>query len=214
MDLEMLARQLRKPDGETGKQVGVVMNNGNKLINAWAIDALNIDKEDSVLEIGMGNGFFVKDIVAMHPQIKYTGIDYADVMVEEAKKLNDDLVKAGIAKFILGTADSLPFDDNSFKKVLTINTIYFWADATKELAEIKRVLKPQGKLVLAIRSKKAMERMPFTQFGFIKYDQRQLVDLLERNNFRIEKVVEQKEPPYEFEGQTFEIENIVVTASK
>jgi hypothetical protein len=37
MDMKLLAAQLRKPEGKTGKEVGIVMNKGNQLINLWTI---------------------------------------------------------------------------------------------------------------------------------------------------------------------------------
>ncbi|MBK7811139.1 MAG: hypothetical protein IPI50_07870 [Saprospiraceae bacterium] len=58
--LKEIAKQLRQPSGEFATQVGQKMNEGNLHINLNTIEALNLQKGDHILEIGMGNGFFVK----------------------------------------------------------------------------------------------------------------------------------------------------------
>ena len=62
-DFRTIASQLRLPEGAIGKEVGANMNKGNRLMNLEAIKHLGISENDNILEIGMGNGFFVKDIL-------------------------------------------------------------------------------------------------------------------------------------------------------
>src|SRR5690606_5227869 len=121
-----IAKQLRKPKGEIGHQVAVKMNESNAEMNRRAIEELNLTTNNHLLEIGMGNGLFVKEIYSKQEDIQYTGLDYSEQMVEEAIKINQQLINLGKVKFNLGTADQIPFHDNSFDKVLTVNTIYFW----------------------------------------------------------------------------------------
>lgn len=211
MDPEKLAAQLKRPEGTFGKQVGEMMNKGNELINQWAITEMNLQPNDSVLEIGMGNGFFVKDIFAIQPTIRYAGIDFSEVMVAEAIKLNQEYINGLKASFIQGNAEELPYNDQVFSKVFTVNTIYFWKDAGKELSEIKRVLQKDGLLVIAIRSKDAMQQMPFTEYGFIKFNKEELTNLLQANGFSIIHIRQEKEPPYEFNGVPMQLENIVIS---
>src|SRR6476619_7183860 len=71
-----LAGQLRQPEGSLGIKVGENMNKGNRLMN---------------LEIGIGNGFFVKDIIASAKDVRYTGCDFSETMIKEAKDLNNAL---------------------------------------------------------------------------------------------------------------------------
>ena len=211
MDLEQIAAQLKKPDGALGIQVGEMMNKGNELINQWAIKEMDLQPTDSILEIGMGNGFFVEDIFTIQPTIRYTGIDYSEVMVTEAIKLNQQFIDASQASFIQGNAAQLPYADETFSKVFTVNTIYFWQDASKELSEIKRVLQKDGIFVIAIRSKDAMEQMPFTKHGFSKFNLEELTHLLQTNGFSILNRRQEKEPSYEFNGVPMQLENIVIS---
>jgi hypothetical protein len=48
-NLQSAARQLRKPQGTLGKQVGLMMNKGNRLMNLAAIDQLNVQPHDRIL---------------------------------------------------------------------------------------------------------------------------------------------------------------------
>jgi SAM-dependent methyltransferase len=52
---------------------------------------------------------------------------------------------------VLGCSDDLPFSDAAFDKALAVHTIYFWPSPERDLAEILRVLVPDGKLVLGFR---------------------------------------------------------------
>lgn len=214
MQLQLIAQQLRKPEGDDGLKTGEMMNQGNRLINQLTLEKLAVSEGDAILELGMGNGFFVKDIVSVHPSVQYTGCDYSQTMIAAAEDMNRERIEKGQATFRHATADKLPFADSSFNKVMGVNIIYFWPDPSVELAEIKRVLHPGGKLIIGIRPKHAMISMPFTKYGFTMYSKEELVDLLEANSFSVTDVLEQQEPAFEMGGNTIRPESLVVTAVK
>ena len=198
--LQQLAQQLRKPDGDLGKKVGENMNASNALMNTFTIEELHLQNDDCILEIGMGNGFFVKTILGIEHSVSYYGCDYSELMIAEATALNKNFVETGQAKFVLASADHLPFKSHSFDKLFTINTIYFWSNPSVELTEIHRVLKPKGKFLLTVRSKLTMENIPVTQFGFKLYSKELLTDLLTATGFEVTQVVEKEETEMEFSG--------------
>jgi ubiquinone/menaquinone biosynthesis C-methylase UbiE len=213
MDMEALAAQLCKPEGEGGRAVATMMARGNQRIIEWSIDALQLRDKDRVLEIGMGNAAFVTPILAHSPTITYTGCDHSLLMVEEARQLNAASIAAGRARFDLGEAAFLPYGDAAFSKILTVNTLYFWGDAVAALREVKRVLHRTGLFVIGIRSERAMKQMPFTAFGFRKYSEEALARLVRDNGFHILNSSCREEPPYHFEGTVMTLENIIVTCS-
>ena len=81
-DAKALAAQLRQPEGEMGQKVGNLMNDGNRPMNLQTLAALDAKKGEHILEIGMGNGAFVKNILSIDPTLRYTGIDFSPLMVE------------------------------------------------------------------------------------------------------------------------------------
>ncbi|MDF2456350.1 MAG: SAM-dependent methyltransferase [Cytophagaceae bacterium] len=210
--LQQLAQQLRKPDGDMGKKVGENMNASNALMNTFTLQEMGIQPNDTILEIGMGNGFFIKDIVGDDDSITYYGCDYSELMISEATALNKLYIETGQVKFFLTSADKLPFQSHSIDKVFTINTIYFWSNPSVELTEIHRVLKQGGKFFLTVRSKSTMENIPVTQFGFKIYDQHLLRDLLETSGFKVHQVIEKQEPDMEFNGNTVKVSTWIFCA--
>jgi ubiquinone/menaquinone biosynthesis C-methylase UbiE len=100
---------------------------------------------ESLLEIGMGNGFFVRNILEIDDTVSYTGLDFSVDMISESTRLNEEFIENGRAQFQLGEASNIPFPDNSFDKIFTINTIYFWEDPEKVLSEFKRVIETNRK---------------------------------------------------------------------
>lgn len=188
MDMTEVARQLRQPEGVDGVKMGVQMNKSNRLIYEMTWNFLQMKKEDAILEIGMGNGHFVRELIEKEPSIYYTGIDLSDVMVEEARRENEGIT------FHCAAAEKMPVEDERFNKVFGINVLYFWDQPAVTLKEIHRVLKPEGELILAIRSKTTMQLLPFTDNGFTLYDIETATKLLEENNFRVAEVITAIEP--------------------
>jgi ubiquinone/menaquinone biosynthesis C-methylase UbiE len=83
--------------------------------------------------------------------------------------------------------------DASFDRALALNTIYFWQEPGQDLREIRRVLRPGGKLVLgAVAPRSTVGRAIFDQ-GFKLYEQDQIEALLRAAGFddvRIDTVTE------------------------
>ena len=212
--LRQLAAQLRQPTGEAGIQMGEWMNRGNVQINLETIATLNAVADDTILEIGMGNGFFVHNILQKDKSIQYTGADFSEVMVAEATRINSEWITKGQAKFILSNIDALPFADNSFTKIFTINTIYFWEDAAKVLGEIKRVLQPDGKFIVTLRPKRQMKNYPFIQYGFNLFSKEEAELLLTQNGFTVLLASEMQEPDFEVNGEMVKMESLVIETTK
>ncbi len=209
-----LAKHLRQPDGETGRQIGLRMNKGNRHICLNSYKVLKPYDGNHILEIGMGNGFFIKDLLAMGENLKYRGVDFSTTMVAEANLLNSDLIDKGVVEFKQASIEELPFPDHSFDCITTTNTLYFWPKPEQNILELLRVLKPGGKLLIAYRSKSFMEQLEFTQYGFEKYEYQDLEDLLENVGFDNISTQVIKEPAIEFEGNTFQMEGVYTTAVK
>jgi len=211
-DIKTLAEQLRLPTGELGIKVGENMNKGNQMMNLETIRQLGIADNDNILEIGMGNGFFVKDILAAGKNVKYSGCDFSDTMVKEASEMNNSFTAN--AQFILSNADELPFKDASFDKVFTVNTIYFWENSKRTLTEIRRVLKPDGMLIVTLRPKSVMDNLPVVKYGFTTFSKDDAVKLLEENNFEILSATESADIEIKIDEQAFKNSFLIIKAKK
>lgn len=143
-NMNELAGQLRKPEGAYGREVGKVMAQRNSEATAFTLRCLDVQESDHVLEIGFGPGEGIAQAVQLTPKGFVAGVDYSSEMVEMAKERNHRALMQEQAELILGSAQELPFADESFQKIFAVNVFHFWTDPTQELAECVRVLKPRG----------------------------------------------------------------------
>lgn len=146
VDMNALALQLRKPEGEYGREVGKVMAGKNNEVISFTIECLGIDPTDHVLEIGFGPGEGIDQAVQLTPEGFVTGIDYSNDMLEMAKDRNHRALMEERAELFLGDARELPYEPETFDKLFAVNVFHFWPDPTQELAECHRVLKPHGRV--------------------------------------------------------------------
>ena len=134
---------------ELAKQWGYDYWDGDRRINyggykfiegRWApvahamIEYYGLKPGDKVLDIGCGKGFQLKELSLALPELELYGIDISNYAVENC---HPDLV----SNIKVGDASSLPFEDNYFDYVFSINTLHnlmnFQLDAA--LREIERV---------------------------------------------------------------------------
>lgn len=211
---KQMAAQLRQPTGEGGLATAEMMNKGNAQMNRDAIKAVSAEAGDRILELGMGNGYFVKEILNVDPSVGYTGCDFSELMVSEAAKMNAEWVEKGQAEFVFGDVAALPFEDGGFNKIFTVNTIYFWEDVSRAFAELKRMLSPGGKLFLSFRPKYQMEKYPFTQYGFKMYGKEDVEQLLVANGFSEVSARVNREPDFILDGRALSMENVVAESTR
>jgi len=204
LSAEQLSNQLKKPHGALAKEVGESMNQINKTLCLNAYKLLHAKNNDSILELGMCNGFFVKDLLATAQKLHYTGVDHSEDMINEAKSINALHIKSGQVTFTHASVEKLPYPDQTFDKVISINSIYFWPDAQKGIQELSRVLKQNGLILISYRSKDYLDQIDLANQNFTKFHPDDIQGILEKNGFNKVITTVIKEPKAEFRGQTFE----------
>ncbi len=187
-----VASQLRKPSGLLAKRIGKEMNLSNEAVYALTLSTIQPSDGDSILEIGFGNGKFFPDLIPKANDLNVYGLDISPKMVEEARSRNPETVASGQLDLYLGSSDKMAFWDATFDHIFCINVVYFWDSPDDHLSEIHRVLKPGGRFYMGIKSKANFSKMRFTKHRFTLYGEKDLVDVLERNRFRIADIVAEK----------------------
>lgn len=153
--------QLAEPRGTPGRALAHIMDRVNAVPLARAISAVTQLRPADVLEIGFGSGKGTQELTVSLPETRICGIDRSADMLARALKRNARAVANGIVQLVCGCADHLPWDDRSFDCVLGVNVAYFFGYSDSEMAEIFRVLRPGGRVVLYVTHQDDMARWPF-----------------------------------------------------
>lgn len=213
-DLQELASQLSHPKGEKGIGIAEMMNATNIGMTLHAIAGLELSGNEKVLELGHGNAAHVRYVLDPHPAVHYDGLELSELMHAEAKKINSHFSDAQHASFHLYDGVKIPFPDNHFDRIFTVNTIYFWPDPPALLAELYRVLHSAGRLCITFAQESFMKQLPFTAYGFELYSTAKLEKLIAKSAFKIQKTESQTEQVRSKLGDLVDREFTTVTLCK
>ncbi|USK32227.1 class I SAM-dependent methyltransferase [Bacillus sp. F19] len=103
-----------------------------------------VKPEAEVIDIGCGDGY--GSFLLMKEGLKVTGVDLSPEMIKLAKKHEEE----GKLTFIQANMMELPFEDDKADALLTINCIEWTENPLAALNELKRVVKTDGYLCIAI----------------------------------------------------------------
>lgn len=179
--LRELEKQLSCPSGKMGIEVGKTMNESNIGMILNSIEFLELENENSVLELGHGNCGHLDRLLDSAEEIQYSGLEVSEIMLNEAEKANSGRK----ADFRLYDGETIPYQDKSFDRILSVNTVYFWSNPEKLINEIKRTLKTNGICVLTYVNKDFMKNLPFVGQKFRLFDQNEMEGLAEKSNLKI-----------------------------
>lgn len=108
--------------------------------------ALAARPRERIIDVGCGPGFFVAELLEeVGPEGSVLGVDTADAMLGMAAKRCEGHANASFAK---ADATSLPAADGSFNAAVTVQVMEYVPDVGAALAEIHRVLRPGGRVVV------------------------------------------------------------------
>lgn len=129
-----------------------------KNIELWRLKTIkklaNYKKDDVVLDLGCGEGFFLKMI---NKPKKIIGIDISRVALKKARKINQKRKKI---KILWGNAANLKkIKDMSFDKITASELLEHVPSPKKVIAEMHRVLKDSGLVVISIPNEKVIQKI-------------------------------------------------------
>ena len=98
------------------------------------IDHYNLNNHSKILDVGCGKGFLLYEFKKLLPDCEIKGLDISSYAIENGKpEIKNSLTE--------GNANNLPFKDNYFDFVFSLNTLHnlYCFDLEKSLKEIERV---------------------------------------------------------------------------
>lgn len=149
-------RRARRPSGELARSVyrdPLYHYPGFRALHA----ELRLTPDDRLLEVGCGGGVFLKQALALG--CTAAAIDHSPDMVNLASELNRESLRTGKLEIREGDAEQLPFPDGSFTCAVMSGVLGFINDPIRALSEIRRVLRPGGRIAL-LGSDPAMRGTP------------------------------------------------------
>jgi SAM-dependent methyltransferase len=145
--ISLVVGQCRKPRWWTGRLVIWLMNRSHAGLTEWGLGHAVIARDASILDVGCGGGRAIRTLAAAtHGRV--CGVDYSATSVAAARRANADAIAAGRVEIVQGSVSRLPFPDASFDLVTAVETHYYWPDFVADLRELRRVLKPDGRVVI------------------------------------------------------------------
>jgi len=128
-----------------------------------ALECLSINEGEAVLEIGFGSGHCLKRIVQSVGETgKVCGIDISAGMLEVTRRRLGKAQLIDRVGLCRGDAAKLPYSDNAFDAIFGSFTLELFdtPEISKVLEEVKRVLRPTGRLGIASMSRESGKSAP------------------------------------------------------
>lgn len=143
-----IGNQYSHPKGMIGRAIGERMRRQHEPEVQWTLSLLDVKPTDSILEIGFGAGRAIELLTNQINDGHIAGIDLSQTMLHVATQRNMKAIQRGQVELRQGNVLTLPFADAQFDAIFSIHTLYFWPDYSRAIAEIARVLKPNGLLIV------------------------------------------------------------------
>jgi ubiquinone/menaquinone biosynthesis C-methylase UbiE len=107
---------------------------------------------ERVLDLGCGVGWATRILARLvgegpqgHGQV--VGLDISDEMIRRARATSREFENI---MFLWGSAEQIPWEENFFDKVLSVESFYYYPDQERALAEVFRVMAPRARLYILI----------------------------------------------------------------
>ncbi len=158
-------------------------NYGEYPTNRLGVDAIDFTNVSTVVDVGCGTGAALRHLSSTHPDIELIGIDPVQRMVDIARQRLREHTPPARIEFRVGSAENIPVEDHVADVVLAFDSFDHWQEPDLALAEIRRILRPDGRLVVledagATGGAPSRSRLQKTtaQAGFVLLSQAELTE--------------------------------------
>ncbi len=119
-------------------------------ITEKTVSLMNLKAGERVLDLGCGTGWAVRLLSRMVSEGpagfgQVVGVDISDEMIRRARTASRDFENT---LFVWASAGQIPWEENYFDKVLSVESFYYYPDQDRTLAELFRVMAPRGRMFI------------------------------------------------------------------
>ena len=130
---------------------GEEMENHHISITQQTLALMGLKPGQRVLDLGCGAGWasrlLAQQVAGGERPGQVIGIDVSDEMIRRARAASTSFENL---MFVVGSAEQIPWEENFFDKVLSVESFYYYGDQERALAELFRVIAPKGELYILI----------------------------------------------------------------
>ena len=121
-------------------------------ITEKTIRVMDLRPGERVLDLGCGSGWATRllaRMVAEGPEGfgQVVGVDVSDEMIRQARGASKDFENI---LYVWGSAEKIPWEENFFDKVLSVESFYYYPNQDRALNELFRVMAPRGRMFILI----------------------------------------------------------------
>lgn len=153
------------------------------------------DRDITIIDFGCGNGKILEEIRKINPAAKLIGLDVSEIALKQAKE-SENLV--GVEFYKVKDGEKIPLRDNLADFVFSSEVIEHIYDTENAFAEIARILRPRGRILLTTPYHGFIKNLLITLFAFNRhfnptgahirfFTKKTLTNLLEKYNLKVIK---------------------------
>ncbi len=183
--IDPVTQNARKPrEDQYGNAMLERMNEHHKQLHGWALDHVSLSDKTAILDIGFGGGQNLRNLMGLAKNARCYGIDYSPASFKKCQQVNQEAVDSGRLSLTVGSADALPYENDSFDLITAFETIYYWPNISQCFAGVHRVLKDGGTFLICNEDSRLQGNETIAQALSMEfYDQNALETLLRQAGF-------------------------------
>ncbi len=190
---------------------GEEMENHHISVTEQTLVVMDLKPGQRALDLGCGAGWatwlMARAIGTGNRPGQVIGLDVSDEMIRRARANSTGYDNV---MFVVGSAQKIPWEENFFDKVLSVESFYYYADQERALAELFRVMAPRGELFILINLYKdnpySLRWVSELKVPVQVRSEQEYVDLLRAHTFedvRAMRIPDLTPTPEEYSGKWF-----------
>ncbi len=186
---------------------GDEMEDHHSDITDQTIALMDLKPGDRVLDLGCGTGWASRRLARIVTAGEVVGVDVADEMLRRAEQTSGEFSNV---RFVWGSSEGLPFENNYFSKVLSVESFYYYSDQEKALDELRRVMAPGARLFILINLYKdnhySLRWVSELKVAVHARSEAEYIEMLRKHGFEsveAQRIPDRSPSPEEYSGKWF-----------